>query len=142
MHPFDMQCVTTGDDNMIRCWDLVSMTCTKSKKLSNVKIKIGNQNKSTRVKSRSSQRRGKRGGAATTGSFGPSNCSRAVDYDPFGEHIAVGMNDGSFMVLDEATLSKVAHKRGRGRSQWVQGTAFSPLFFIVYGSLLLKGAED
>jgi WD40 repeat protein len=129
MHPFDMQCVTTGDDNMIRCWDLVSMTCTKSKKLSNVKIKIGNQNKSTRVKSRSSQRRGKRGGAATTGSFGPSNCSRAVDYDPFGEHIAVGMNDGSFMVLDEATLSKVAHKRGRGRSQWVQGTAFSPLFF-------------
>ncbi len=64
---------------------------------------------------------------ATTGSFAPSNCSRAVDYDSLGEKIAIGMNDGSFMILDEATLTKVAHKRGAGRSQWVQDLKFSPL---------------
>lgn len=123
MHPFDMQCVTTGDDNTIRVWDLYSMTCTKSKNLADVKKKGGKSKRSSRSRSR----RDKRGGVATTGSFGPSNCSRAVDYHPFGEIIAVGMNDGSFMILNESDLVKVAHKRGKNRSQWVQDLKFSPL---------------
>lgn len=125
MHPFDLQCVTTGDDNTLRVWDLVSMTCMRSTDIAKIKGAKGSKKK--KVRGRKSRARGKKGGAATTGSMGPSNCSRAVDYDPFAEKIAVGMNDGSFVVFDEATLEKVAHKRGSGRSQWVQDLKFSPL---------------
>ena len=41
------------------------------------------------------------------------------------EMLAVGMNDGSFIVLEETTLKQIAHKRGRGISQWVQDLKFS-----------------
>jgi len=127
MHPFDLQCVTTGDDNTIRVWDLVTMKCTKSTQLTKVKSTGGSSKRTKKVRGRKSKGRSKKGGVATTGSFPPSNCSRAVAYDAYGEKIAIGMNDGSFMVLDESTLTKVAHKRGAGRSQWVQDLKYSPL---------------
>ncbi len=120
MHPFDHQAVTTGDDNTIRVWDLVTMTLLKSRELTDVKGRV----KPSRA---SRGRNKKRGGVSTTGTFAPSNCSRAVDFDPMGEMIAVGMNDGSFMVIRESDMVTVAHKRGRGRSQWVQDLKYSPL---------------
>ena len=117
IHPFDPYIVTSGDDNMLCYWDLEKRTLARSVEL---------VTKASRKK-KPSRRRRTRGGASTTGSFPPNKCSRAVAFDPMAEMLAVGMNDGSFIVLEETTLKQIAHKRGRGISQWVQDLKFSPL---------------
>ena len=116
VHPFDPYLVTSGDDNMLCYWDLNTRKLARS-----IELVSGAHKK------KKPSRRKARGGASTTGTFPPNKCSRAVAFDPMAEMLAVGMNDGSFMILDEKTLTKVAHKRGRGLSQWVQDLKFSPL---------------
>ena len=117
VHPFDPYIVTSGDDNTLRYWDINKRELARSVEL------VSGSHKKTRP----SRRRPARGGASTTGTFPPNKCSRAVAFDPMAELLAVGMNDGSFMILDEKSLEKIAHKRGRGLSQWVQDLKFSPL---------------
>ena len=105
---------------MITLYDIG--TINKRELARSVELVSGNHKKT-----RPSRRRPARGGASTTGTFPPNKCSRAVAFDPMAEILAVGMNDGSFMILDEKSLEKIAHKRGRGLSQWVQDLKFSPL---------------
>jgi WD40 repeat protein len=121
MHPFDNTAATTGDDNTLRFWDLENLTMTKSVPLTQIG---GDKNKKPKKRNR---RQGKRGGVATTGKHKPENCSRALSFCNVGENIAVGMNDGSFLVLRESDLSKVCQKKNPRRQQWIQDLKYSPL---------------
>ena len=61
------------------------------------------------------------------GTFPPNKCSRAVAFDPIAEILAVGMNDGSFIILDENRLRRLRINVVVVLSQWVQDLKFSPL---------------
>ena len=119
IHPFENFVVTTGDDNSLNYWNMDTCQLVQT-------IQLVDEAKKVRR-----PKRGQRGGVCTTGSPPPNQCSRACAFDAMGEMLAVGMNDGSFMVLDIAgntpSFRKIAHKRGRGLSQWVQDLKFNPL---------------
>eukprot|EP00945_MAST-04E_sp_MAST-4E-sp1_P001800 g1800.t1 len=116
VHPFDPYVVTSGDDNTLIYWDM------NTKKVARRKELVDGSKKAKRTK-----KRPPRGGASTTGRHPQNQCSRAVSFDPMAEMLAVGMNDGSFIVLEEKTLDQIVHKRGKHVEQWVQDLKFCPL---------------
>lgn len=63
-----------------------------------------------------------------TGFISLSKAARCVDFSPDGSHLAVGLKDGSFVVLSTKDLSEVA--AFQHRKQEISDVKFSPGMYV------------
>jgi len=111
--------VTSGDDNRIKAWSVSSRTCMGRGTICNEDRKV------------------KRGGASTLSKMADSKCSRALAYNKFNGHIAVGHNDGTLTIRASWNdLDNVIAQANNSR-EWIEDMEYSP-----DGSKLAVGSHD
>lgn len=72
--------VTSGDDNKIKTWNMKTRKCVQTGTIC------------------TSERKTKRGGAASLTDMADSQCARAVSWCPTNGNVAVGHNDGTLTI--------------------------------------------
>lgn len=118
LSPDGQSFITCGEENLVAIWSI------EEKKMMRRAILNEKKGKAPAVRK-----------ASTTSAHPPNQCARGAAWSPDGNHVAVGLNDGSMIVYDANTLDVVVRRdlNQYGKRQvvnqtgnWIQVLQYSP----------------